>query len=32
MDMLYDYYIKHNMHAVERKLIMMINKDNTTIN
>ena len=29
MDMSYDFYIKHNMPAVERKLNMMINKDKT---
>ena len=27
MDMSYDFYIRHNMHAVERKLFMMINRD-----
>ena len=32
MDMSYDFYIKHNMHAVEWKLISMINKDKTIIN
>ena len=31
MDMSYDFYIKHNMDAVERKLILMINKDKTLI-
>ena len=32
LDMSYDFYTKHNMHDVERKLIMMINKDKTLIN
>ena len=27
MDMSYDYYIKHNMHAVEWKLFSMTNED-----
>ena len=26
MDMSYDFYVKHKMHAVERKLNAMINK------
>ena len=29
--MSYDFYIKHNMHAVEWKLISMINEDKTKI-
>ena len=32
LDMSYDFYIKHNVHAVERKLILMINKDKTLVN
>ena len=32
MDMSYDFYIKHKMHAVERKLIAMINKNKKLIN
>ena len=32
MDMWYNFYIKHNMHAVERKTIMMINKSKTLMN
>ena len=32
MDMLYDFYIKHNMHSFERKIILMINKDKTLKN
>ena len=32
MDMSYDFYIKHNMHAVEWKLNAMINKDIILIN
>ena len=32
MDISYDYYFKHNMHAVERKLNAMINKNNFFIN
>ena len=31
MEMSYDFYIKHNMHAVERKLKAMINKNNNLI-
>ena len=31
MDMSYDFDIKHNMHAVEWKVISMINKDKTLI-
>ena len=31
MDMSYDFYIKHNAHAVERKLIKMINKEETLL-
>ena len=31
IDMSYDSCIKHNMHAVEWKLISMINKDKTLI-
>ena len=31
MDMSYDFYIKHNMHAVEWKLIAMISKDKKSI-
>ena len=30
--MSYDFYIKHNMHAVEWKIIALINKDKTLIN
>ena len=30
--MSYDFYIKHNMHAVEWKLIAMINKNKKLIN
>ena len=30
-DMSYDYYLKHNMHAVERKLNAMINKNKNLI-
>ena len=32
MDTSYDFCIKHNMHAVEWKLIGLINKDNTVLN
>ena len=32
MDMSYDFYIKHNRHAVQWKLITMINKNETLIN
>ena len=32
LDMSYDFHIKHNMHAVERKLIAIINKDKNLIN
>ena len=32
MDMTYDFYIKHNMHAVEWKLNAMINKNKILIN
>ena len=32
MDMSYDFYIKHNMHADEWKVISMINKNKTLIN
>ena len=32
MDMSNDFYIEHNMHAVEWKLISMIKKDKTIIN
>ena len=31
MDMSYDFYFKHNIHAVDLKLISMINKDKTLI-
>ena len=31
-DMSYGFYCKHNMHAVEMKLIMMIKKDKTVLN
>ena len=31
-DMTYDYFLKHNMPAFERKLIAMINKDKKVIN
>ena len=29
--MSYDFYFKHNMHAVEWKLLSLINKDKTII-
>ena len=32
MDMLYDFYNKHKMHAVECKLYAMINKNKVLIN
>ena len=32
MDMSYHFYFKHNMLAVDRNLIMMINKDKTLLN
>ena len=32
LDMTYDFYIKHNMHAVEWNLNAMINKNKTLIN
>ena len=32
MDMSYDFYNRHNMHAVERKFIAMINKNKNLIN
>ena len=32
MDMSYDFYIKHNMHATEWKLNAMINKNKSSIN
>ena len=32
MDMTYDFYIKHIMHAVEGKLVSMINIDKKLIN
>ena len=32
MDMSYDFYIKHNMHAVEWELKVMINKNKSLIN
>ena len=32
MDMAYDFYIKHNMHAVEWKLNQLINKDKSLLN
>ena len=31
-DMTYDFYLKHNMPAVERKLNAVINKDKNLIN
>ena len=31
-DMTYDFYLKHNMPALERKLNAMINKDKKLIN
>ena len=32
MDMTYDFYMKHNMHAVEWKLNHLFNKDKNLIN
>ena len=32
MDMSYDFYIKHNMHAVEWKINAMINKNKNLFN
>ena len=32
MDKSYDYYIRHNLHAVERKTPVMVNKDETSMN
>ena len=32
MDMSYDFYIKHNLHAVEWKINAMINKNKNLIN
>ena len=32
MDMTYDFYIKHNMHAVEWKMNALINKNKSLIN
>ena len=32
MDMSYDFYIKHNMYALEWKLNAMINKNKNSIN
>ena len=32
MDMSYDYYLKHNMHAVEWKMNAMINKNKNLMN
>ena len=32
LDMSYDFNIKHNMHAVERKLNAKINKNKSLIN
>ena len=32
MDMTCDFYIKHNMSAIERKLNVMINRDKSLIN
>ena len=32
MYMSYDFYIRHNMHAVEWKLIAMINRNERLIN
>ena len=31
-DMTYDFYLKHNKHAVERKLNQLIDKDKNLIN
>ena len=31
-DMTYDFYIEHNMHAAERKLNVMINRDKILVN
>ena len=31
MDMSYDFYVIHNMHAVEWKLIAVINKNKSSI-
>ena len=30
-DMLYDFYLKHNMHAIEWKLNAMVNKNKSLI-
>ena len=32
MDMSYDFYSKHNMHAVQRKINAMTNKNKSLIN
>ena len=32
MDMIYDFYTKHNMHAVELRLNAMINRNKSLIN
>ena len=32
MDMSYDFYIKHNMHAIDWRLNGMINKNKTSAN
>ena len=32
MDMSYDFFIKRNLHAVEWKLVTMMNKNETLIN
>ena len=32
MNMWHDFYIKHNMHAIERKLNAMINKNKNLFN
>ena len=32
MDMSYDFYIKHNMHAIEWKINAMVNKNKSLIN
>ena len=31
MDISYDFYIRHNMHAVEWKLFAMVNKNKSLI-
>ena len=32
LDMSYDFYIRHNMHAIEWKVIAMINKNERLVN